>query len=242
MATKLLLVDDDSDLRALLGGVLADAGYAVTEEGEPQRVTELLARTHFDAVVCDQRLGPGVQGTGLLDEARRRGLLEGTRCILISGLPPTSDRPWLQVLQKPFDVDTLVRALQSAARATTAAALDPRRDAREQRRSGARPLHELNDALLDTELEAPLRLRIERELEARRARSLRSALALELGRATRQVGDVLREQALAGAAPEVPGGGEAVAAALNRLEAEASTNRKRLDELTVIAHRMGVEL
>lgn len=191
MAARVLLVDDDRDLRVLLNELLQDAGFAVTAAEAPEQVPLLLETDTFDAIVCDQRLGAGQRGTALLDAAREKGQLAHTACVLISGLPPSEERPWLRVLQKPFDLTDLVSCLKAAV--ATVDAPDPNAaaraavPARAERRTASRRLHQLNDDLLDTELDQPLRLRIGRALRTRQTRLSRTELALELGKATRAV-------------------------------------------------------
>jgi len=115
MGTRLLLIDDDEGLRELMVETLGLVGFDVTATPAVEEFLRLLEQEQFEAVLCDQNLGDGVQGTAVLKAARDRGLLEHTACLLLTGMPPASLRePWLTVLQKPLELRPLVEAIRRA--------------------------------------------------------------------------------------------------------------------------------
>jgi len=65
-------VDDEPGLRQSLGLLLADAGYAVTAEGDGRRGLERALAEPFDLVLCDVRM-PGLDGLAFLRGYRDRG-------------------------------------------------------------------------------------------------------------------------------------------------------------------------
>ena len=71
-ASRILIVDDEPNLRKVLGALLSQCGYEVLTEVDGmaalQRVRSLPADT-FDAVVSDLRM-PNLDGMGLLKELR----------------------------------------------------------------------------------------------------------------------------------------------------------------------------
>ncbi|MDQ3266864.1 MAG: response regulator [Myxococcota bacterium] len=113
MRASLLLMDDDEALRDLMAETLSQ-DFEVTATPAVEEFLRLLERQHFDAVLCDQNLAEGMKGTAVLKSARERGLLEGTACLLLTGMPSNLGEPWLTVLRKPLDVPELVEAILRA--------------------------------------------------------------------------------------------------------------------------------
>lgn len=70
-APKVLVVEDDADLRALLAEEVGDLGFEAVEAASAEDALDRLARRPVDVIVSDLRL-PGVDGMELL--ARTRGL------------------------------------------------------------------------------------------------------------------------------------------------------------------------
>ena len=69
---RVLVVDDEPGLRQSLGLLLADAGYAVTAEGDGRRGLERALAEPFDLILCDVRM-PGLDGLAFLRGYRERG-------------------------------------------------------------------------------------------------------------------------------------------------------------------------
>src|SRR5213596_1727119 len=70
--SRVLVVDDEPGLRQSLGLLLADAGYAVTAEGDGRRGLERALAEPFDLILCDVRM-PGLDGLAFLRGYRERG-------------------------------------------------------------------------------------------------------------------------------------------------------------------------
>jgi DNA-binding response OmpR family regulator len=68
---KLLVVDDDADLRAILGFALRDAGYLVVEAGDGAAARARVEAERPDLVVLDLNL-PDADGVELLPQMRAR--------------------------------------------------------------------------------------------------------------------------------------------------------------------------
>src|SRR5262245_53526182 len=66
----ILLVDDEPELRDLLGDVLTDAGHRVVVAGDGAEALSQTTAKVFDAVVCDVRM-PKVDGLTLFRRLRR---------------------------------------------------------------------------------------------------------------------------------------------------------------------------
>lgn len=68
--TRVLVVDDDDEMRALLRRTLEMDGYEVTDLSRGTQVVETLRRAPFDLVILDKEM-PGLTGFDLLPIVRR---------------------------------------------------------------------------------------------------------------------------------------------------------------------------
>ncbi len=110
---RILLVDDEREVRALEGQILIAAGYAVAEADDGAAAWE--ARETFDLVITDHKM-PRVTGLELIEMiwAKKMAL----PVILVSGLLPVEAierQPWLcpeAMLTKPFTIRELLASVQ----------------------------------------------------------------------------------------------------------------------------------
>ena len=118
---KLLIVDDDADLRAVLGFALRDAGFVVVEAGDGATARARAEAERPDLVVLDLNL-PDADGVDLLPDLRARPDREAApRPVLVLSVRSAEedvvralDRGADDYLTKPFSPRTLlarVRAL-----------------------------------------------------------------------------------------------------------------------------------
>lgn len=70
---RLLIVDDNSDFRSLLGEVLTLKGVAVLQAESGEHALSLIQDDVPDAVLLDHRM-PGLNGAEVVGELRRRGV------------------------------------------------------------------------------------------------------------------------------------------------------------------------
>jgi len=125
---RLLVVDDEPDVRDMIASLLAEEGYAVATASDGESALRAIAAAPFDLATMDLRM-PGMSGRELLVAAR--AIDPGLAAIVISGYatPEEADdcraRGAACVVQKPFDVSTLLdevaRALAARRGADTAA-------------------------------------------------------------------------------------------------------------------------
>lgn len=109
---RVLLVEDESVVRDLLGLQLTSLGHEATAVADACEALDALDREPFDVLLSDVGL-PGLSGADLADEiAARRPEI---RVLLMSGYPGErlAGRPWT-LLQKPFGLDELDAALARA--------------------------------------------------------------------------------------------------------------------------------
>lgn len=115
----ILLVDDEQDIRIVLGRVLNRAGYAVVEAANGEQAIEIVQTTAVAAVLLDLRM-PGKSGDEVLPELRRR--IANLPVIMISGaLDERMKARLLELgatacLDKPVDQAKLLGVLESALR------------------------------------------------------------------------------------------------------------------------------
>jgi CheY-like chemotaxis protein len=111
---RVLLADDDFELRSLLSGELRQAGYIVTEVGSGTDLLDRLAsdliqsnQPQFDLLVSDVRM-PGWSGLEVLGGLRRAGLRLPVVLITAFGdskTHRTAHKLGAALLDKPFDLD-----------------------------------------------------------------------------------------------------------------------------------------
>ncbi len=114
---RLLVVDDDPEMRALLADVLVDTGYAVVEAANGAEALIRLRSESFAAIVMDKNM-PGLSGLDLLPGLRT--ICPETPVILITAFGDVAtyldamEKGAFAYLFKPFRMDELVQALERA--------------------------------------------------------------------------------------------------------------------------------
>ena len=110
-ATRVLVMEDDLMIGALLGEMLTGMGHTVcaTEATEAGSVTAA-ARCRPDLMIVDVRLGSG-SGVRATDEIQRGGSVPH---VFVSGdiSSLVAHRPWAVAIQKPFRIAELAQAIQ----------------------------------------------------------------------------------------------------------------------------------
>jgi CheY-like chemotaxis protein len=109
----ILIVDDEPTVRMLLKDVLSDLGYHLLEAGDSVEGLETLRSTeHIDLLITDVGLPGGMNGRQMADAGRQ--IRPKLKTLFITGYAENSVigngqlGPGMQVLTKPFAVDTLV--------------------------------------------------------------------------------------------------------------------------------------
>jgi two-component system response regulator QseB len=118
-ATSLLLVEDDTDLAALLDRALRAEGYDVTCAADGQRGLHLALTRTFDVMVVDRGL-PAIEGLALVARLRAQGV--ATPMLVLSARGTTQDRVdgldagAEDYLAKPFELSELLARLRALVR------------------------------------------------------------------------------------------------------------------------------
>lgn len=116
---RILLVEDDANLRDTLGEVLRDEGYSVASADSVVSATALLAAASFDVVILDLMLPDG-DGYGLCERVRREGkrarVLMLTARTLDADLERGFDVGADDYLKKPYRLRELLARVKALAR------------------------------------------------------------------------------------------------------------------------------
>ena len=122
--SRILVVDDDADVRELIQLALAGQGHDVASVASGRAALEQLAQHAYDLIVCDLHM-PGMDGVTSYREVERRNPVAARRIVLMT-LHSNSEeyRDFLRgvyapVLNKPFTLDEF--------RSTLARMVGPRR-------------------------------------------------------------------------------------------------------------------
>lgn len=119
---RVLIVDDEDQLREAYAEILTDAGYEVEKASSSEQavdVLDLLQRSELDAVLSDIQM-PGMSGVQLLRAVRDRDL--DLPVILMTGNPTVDTAAQaveygaLRYLMKPVKLDVLVATVGDAVR------------------------------------------------------------------------------------------------------------------------------
>lgn len=110
--TRILLVEDDPELRLLLEHVLLGAGYEVDTAATVTAANELLDDAFYDLVLADGRLD---DGTGMMVGEKATGA--GSKTLIITGYAFDLPREQLgryEYLLKPVRPSELIEAVERA--------------------------------------------------------------------------------------------------------------------------------
>jgi len=112
---RILIVDDDENIRKVLVAILEDEGYTVESVGTAKKAIEATKRKFYNVALIDIRL-PDMDGTDLL--LRIRDTVPRIRKIIITGYPTLQNaidavnRRADAYIMKPFDVEKVLRTIK----------------------------------------------------------------------------------------------------------------------------------
>jgi two-component system nitrogen regulation response regulator NtrX len=115
---QILLVDDEANIRRMLGALLRDQGFAVTEAASGNAALLLLENTDPDVVLLDLMMPPGPDGLETLSRIRDRGSMAPV--IMMSGKAQLTDAVRavqlgaFQFLEKPLALEAVLVTVRAA--------------------------------------------------------------------------------------------------------------------------------
>jgi len=113
---RVLLIEDDYFLRAVLKGSLQEQGYAVVDVENASRATALHEENPFDVILTDLIM-PERDGLELITEFRRR--FPAVRIIAMSAGGQISGPDYLEIAKKMGAFSTLLKPITDQALAST---------------------------------------------------------------------------------------------------------------------------
>jgi two-component system nitrogen regulation response regulator NtrX len=117
MNASILIVDDEPNIRRMLGALLREEGYTTTDAGDGKEAMQRMAEVEADVVLLDLAL-PGVTGLELLDGLHARWPL--APIIMMSGRASLSDavqatkRGAFHFIEKPLAPEAVLLTVRSA--------------------------------------------------------------------------------------------------------------------------------
>ncbi|MBI4343816.1 MAG: response regulator, partial [Candidatus Omnitrophica bacterium] len=122
--TRILIADDDPDLRDILRCVLEPAGFAVTETPDGQAALDAVRAQPPDLLIVDYQM-PGLTGPQICEQLKRDVLLSHVPVIMLTGKKEVEDK--VQGLNagaddyvvKPFEPEELLARVTMVLRRTT---------------------------------------------------------------------------------------------------------------------------
>jgi two-component system nitrogen regulation response regulator NtrX len=115
---QILLVDDEANIRRMLGALLRNEGFTVTEAASGNAALLLLDQTDPDVVLLDLMMPPGPDGLETLTRMRDRG--STAPVIMMSGKAQLTDAVRavklgaFQFLEKPLTLEAVLVTVRSA--------------------------------------------------------------------------------------------------------------------------------
>lgn len=116
---RILVIDDDENIRKVLVAILTDEGYVVDSVGTGKEALEKARKQFYNVALIDVRL-PDIEGIELLTKFRPTS--SKMRKIIITGYPTLQNA--IQAVNggadayvmKPFDVDKVLKVIQEQLR------------------------------------------------------------------------------------------------------------------------------
>lgn len=115
---RILIIDDEPQLRSLMSRILNSAGYETLEAGTGEAGLVLARENLPDLTFCDVQM-PGIDGHRVVQAFRDDPDLAGRQIVVITGVPgPTSQRTAMDLgaddyISKPFEAGDLLRCVEA---------------------------------------------------------------------------------------------------------------------------------
>lgn len=148
---RILIAEDDGDIRQILTHLLEDAGHEVVLAGDGNAAREMVVNDPPDVLVLDVMM-PHLDGYGVLRELETTGVRDQMKVLVLTA--KTSERDWEMSLElgadyhmpKPFDCDELLAKVEEL----LALPADELQTRREEERDRAHLLSQLESIFGDS--------------------------------------------------------------------------------------------
>jgi CheY-like chemotaxis protein len=116
---RILVIDDEADIREALNDLLSSVGYEVSTAASGNVAVERAEREPFDLAITDLRM-PGLSGVDTVAALRR--IKPGLAVIVVSGYVSDEsarrcrEEGATRIMSKPFDIDDLLYVVEVALR------------------------------------------------------------------------------------------------------------------------------
>jgi CheY-like chemotaxis protein len=111
-SARILVVEDQDDVRRMVRTALEIEGYEVDEAASAHEGLRLLAQHEYQLVLSDYAM-PNGTGAWMIEEATRRGLMNGTPAMIITAHPEIRECAGIVVIYKPLDLDLFLGRVRS---------------------------------------------------------------------------------------------------------------------------------
>jgi DNA-binding response OmpR family regulator len=119
-ASRVLVVDDEPAIRALVAKIVERAGHPVDTARDGAEAIEKLDRTEYAVVVLDLMM-PNIDGYGLIQHLKARAGVKPAVIVVSAGdsaaLRQLDGAMVHSILRKPFDIDVLGDLITAAVKA-----------------------------------------------------------------------------------------------------------------------------
>jgi CheY-like chemotaxis protein len=110
--TKLLVVDDDADIRESLRELLDDEGYDVVCADGGADALQLLAREPLPDLVLLDLIMPGMDGTTVIEQMRSDPRLAPLPVVVLSASSTVRPPAGVPLMRKPIGLDRLLSCIE----------------------------------------------------------------------------------------------------------------------------------
>lgn len=117
MGNRILLIEDEEDIRKTLEGILTREGFAVDFAGDGLAGMQKLERGGFDLIILDLML-PKWNGFKLCKTIKQHKLYKDVPVIILTAMAQEEDREKClsygvdEYIKKPFDPDFLIKRIR----------------------------------------------------------------------------------------------------------------------------------
>jgi DNA-binding NtrC family response regulator len=108
---RILVVEDQPDVRRMLATALQMEGHAVDEAATAADGLKCLEQSRYDLVLSDYAM-PGGTGTWMLHQASQRGLMNHTIALIMTAHPDVRDLENVEVISKPLELDKFLEQVR----------------------------------------------------------------------------------------------------------------------------------